>query len=110
MLLVSPFFFACTEKAETIAADETADQIEKKDSADLETAALEGRNAAKEIVTKNWSDTMAMQKAVLEVRAKSSRYEMAGEEKSKAAFDTAFFNTLRTVRPDLVKALDPKAK
>lgn len=109
-ILTTPALAGCSEKAERISADEEAAQIEKRDSADVETAKIEGRNAAKEIITKNWTDTVELQQAILEARARNSRFEMNGESKSKAAYDSAFFATIRTVRPDLAKALDPKSK
>ena len=86
------------EKAEAVAAQETALQME---------AAKEGRTAAKEIVTRNWNDTMQLQQAILDARAKNSKYELEGKEKCKAAFDTAFYNTIRTSRPDLADQLKP---
>ena len=85
-----------TQRAETVAASEMAEQME---------AAKEGRAAAKAIVTKNWTDSMQLQKAILEARAKNSRYEMEGKKGCQAAFDTAFFNTIRTVRPELASQL-----
>lgn len=100
--------YSCSEKSEQVAAVETANQLEKKDSADMATAAIEGREAAKVIVTKEWKDTAALQRAVLDARAKNSRYEMAGEKRSKAAFDSAFYSTIKTVRPDLEQALHKK--
>lgn len=88
----------CSEKAEQISAEETADQME---------AAKEGREAAKAIVTKNWTDTMQLQQAILEARAKNSKYEVEGKMKCKESFDTAFYNAIRTVRPDLANQLQP---
>lgn len=110
-LLGSAMFYSCSDKSEQVAAGEEADQIELKSSADeIANAAIEGRNAAKEIVRKNWSDSVEIQRAVLEVRARNSRYDMEGKSKCKAAFDSAFFSTIRTVRPDLAKALDAKSE
>lgn len=86
----------CSEKAERVAAAETADQME---------AERRGREAAKKIVSKEWPDTMQLQMAVLDARAEASRYEIAGDEKSKARFDTAFAKTIRTVRPELAAKL-----
>ena len=109
-IVLLPLFFSCSEKSEQAAATETADQMEDTNPIAIENAAIEGRNAAKEIVRKDWSDTVEMQKAVLEVRARNSRYEIEGKPRCKAAFDSAFFSTIRTVRPELAKTLDPKAK
>lgn len=83
---------SCSRKAEQISAEEMAEQME---------AAKEGREAAKAIVTKEWKDTMRLQEAILEARAQNSKYDAQGKVRCKAAFDTAFFNAIRTVRPDL---------
>ena len=87
-----------TEKTENVVASETASQMEE--------AAILGRNAAKEIVTKNWSDTMALQTAILRARAASSKYDVTKQKDCREAFDTAFFNTIRTVRPELAAQLE----
>lgn len=87
-----------TEATEGIVADEEAQQME---------AAKEGRSAARKIITAEWADSMQLQNAILEARAANSKYEMKGMEKSKASFDTAFFNTIRNVRPDLADQLQP---
>lgn len=89
---------SCSRRAEQISAEELAEQME---------AAKEGREAAKSIVTKNWKDTMELQLAILDARAQNSRYEIAGKTQCKAKFDSAFFGTIRTVRPDLADQLQP---
>lgn len=89
---------SCSEKAEQVSAEEVAMQME---------AAKEGREAAKEIITRNWKDTMQLQLAILDARAKNSRYEIEGKMKCKEKFDSAFFSTIRTVRPDLADQLQP---
>lgn len=91
---------SCSQKAEQVAAMETADQME---------AANEGRAAARAIITREWTDTMRLQEAILEARAANSKYELAGKPECQASFDTAFFHTIRTVRPDLAKALNKKS-
>lgn len=107
MLFLPVFMGSCSpakedsnsvEKAESVAAVEEANQME---------AAKEGREAAKEIVTKNWPDSMQLQQAILDARAKKSKYEMAGKKDCTAAYDTAFFNAVRTARPDLADQLKP---
>ena len=89
------------EKAEQVAAMETADQMQ---------AAKEGREAAKAIVTRQWADTMQLQQAIVDARSKNSKYEMEGKNDCKASFDTAFFNTIRTVRPELADQLEASKK
>lgn len=81
-----------TEKTEGQVADIVAEQME---------AAKEGRSAARKIVMTEWRDSMQLQQAILEARAANSKYEIKGKEKCKESFDTAFFNAIRTVRPDL---------
>lgn len=94
------FFNAgCSRQAEQVSAEETAEQME---------AAKEGREAAKAIITKNWTDTMELQMALLDARAANSKYEIEGKTKSKAKFDSAFFQTIRTTRPDLADQIQPK--
>ena len=104
-LILPVFWQSCSKKteetveqAEGVAASEVAMQME---------AAKKGRAAAKEIVTKNWTDSMQLQQAILEARAVKSKYEMEKKEDCAAAFDTAFFNAIRTARPDLAGQLKP---
>lgn len=92
------FLSSCSEKAERISAEEMAEQME---------AAKEGREAARVIITKEWKDSMELQHALLEARAANSKYEIEGKTRCKASFDTAFMNTIRTVRPDLADQLQP---
>ncbi|MCH5214721.1 MAG: hypothetical protein J1E97_05960 [Muribaculaceae bacterium] len=90
------FASSCSKNAEQVAAMETADQIEARNA---------GRDAAKAIITKEWKDTMELQQKVLEARAANSKYEMEGNPAAKAAFDSAFYGTIQSVRPDLAEAL-----
>lgn len=87
---------SCSEKAERVAADEVAEQME---------ADRKGREAAKKIVGQDWPDTMQLQMALLDARAQSSAYEIEGKQQCQARFDSSFVNTVRTVRPDLAKKL-----
>lgn len=98
--LIGCIGMSCSEKAEQVAATETADQME-----DAKRATAEGRDAAKAIITKNWTDTMQLQQAILEARAANSKYDIDGKKELKAVFDSAFFSTIRTVRPDLADQL-----
>ena len=90
------FFFSCseTEKTEEITAEITAAQIE-------------GRNAARNFISKEWDDSIQLQKALLDAKAKQSIYLIKGKTKSAAAFDSAFFSTIKTVRPDISKKIRP---
>lgn len=74
-------------------------------TADIEAAQMEGRNAAKEYATKQWRDTLELQRLLLETRARQSKYVIAGDTASARAFDEAFVSTLQTVRPDVARHL-----
>ncbi len=74
--------------------------------AQIDSAKNDGREAARKIIMQEWTDSMQFQNAVLEARARKSKYEMAGRHASVAAFDTAFISTIRTTRPDLAKELE----
>lgn len=102
LTLLSVLAYGCSRQAERVADGETADQMEVPG---IEMAAREGREAAKAIINKNWNDTMQLQMAILEARAVNSKYEMEGNKECKEAFDTAFYHTIATVRPELAKAL-----
>lgn len=102
LCIFSGLIIGCSEKAEQVADTETADQMEISTP---ERASVEGREAAKAIINRDWEDTMQLQQAILEARAINSKYEIEGNKACKAAFDTAFYNTIRTVRPDLADIL-----
>ena len=76
-----------------------------EDVAETEAAIIDGREAARIFVQRNWKDT-ELQGLLLEARSRQSKYRMAGKEQSALAFDSAFVSTLRTVRPDVARELD----
>ncbi len=88
---------SCGNKGDNGGVKETAAQIDSAKNA--------GREAARRIIVREWTDSMAFQNAVLEARAAKSVYEMAHRTKSVAAFDSAFISTIRTTRPDLARQL-----
>ena len=87
-------FTSCrqTEETEAITAEITAAQ-------------MEGRKAARDIVTGNWQDTSKLQVKLLEIKSRQSKYLIDGKTKCAEAFDSAFISTVRTVRPDLAKSI-----
>lgn len=97
LLLTLPAFIlmaACaqTERTEAVTAEITAAQ-------------MEGRNAAREIIIKNWKDTTGIHKAITRAQAKRLKYDSIGKTDASAMFDSTFYHTIRTVRPDLAKKL-----
>lgn len=83
---------AYTEKTEEVTAEITAAQ-------------MEGRREAGRILGPEWKDTVALKRALLDVRAKQSELLIKGKKKSAEAFDSAFISTIRTVNPELAKKL-----
>lgn len=77
-----------TEKTEAITAEITAAQ-------------MEGRKAAGMILGPQWSDTVQLQKALLDAKVKQSRYLIEGKPECAAAFDSTFISTIKTVNPSL---------
>lgn len=78
-------------------------------TAEIEAAQMEGRNAAREFVNTRWKDTLELQRRLLEVRSRQSKYIEAKDTDAAVAFDTTFVNTLRTVRPDIARFVTDQA-
>lgn len=83
-----------TEKTEAITAEITAAQ-------------MEGRRAAGIILGPEWKDTTKLQLALIEAKAKQSKYLIDGKPECAAAFDSTFISTIRAVNPSLAKKLQP---
>ena len=96
ILILFLTFFSCaqTEHTEEVTADITA-------------AKMEGRKAAGLILGPEWDDSLKLQKALLDAKAKQSQYVINGKPKSAEAFDSAFITTIRTVNPSLAKKIKP---
>lgn len=73
--------------------------------AEIEAAMMDGRMAAREFINKTWRDTIELQNHLLEARTRRVPYDTVAKPKCRAAFDSAFVATIRTVRPDVAKAL-----
>ena len=84
-----------TEKTEAVTAEITAAQ-------------MEGRRAAGIILGPEWKDSVQLQRALLDARAKQSRYIIEGKQHSGEAFDSTFISTIRTVNPELGRKLSPQ--
>lgn len=85
---------AQTEKTEAITAEITAAQ-------------MEGRRAAGMILGPEWTDTVKLQRALLDAKVKQSKYLIEGKTDCAIAFDSTFFSTIKTVNPDLAKKIKP---
>lgn len=73
--------------------------------AEIEKAASAGREAARELVNREWEDSMQLQNKILEVKSIQSKYLIDKKEKSAEAFDSAFFSLIKTVDPELAKRI-----
>lgn len=81
-----------TEKTEAITAEITAAQ-------------MEGRRAAGLILGPQWTDTVKLQRALIDTKVKQSRYIIAGKPECAEAFDSTFISTIRAVNPELAKKI-----
>lgn len=98
------------EDAEGDAAKATAQQM--MDSKEAKDAVIAARNAAKPINIRKWGsgDSLKLQEAILEARTIALEYEKSGNPKLKEVFDTEFFNTIRTVHPEIADQLNPEVQ
>lgn len=81
---------ACSgvERGERIAADETA-------------AMMEGRNAAREFLRRDTTDTVSLRSDLERARSGRLKLDTVGNGKLQAAFDSGFYRTIHTVNPRL---------
>lgn len=74
----------------------------------IEEAHNAGREAAKEFIGKNWQDTLRLQQCLVEAGSKAAVYDSLPS--LRAAYDSAFISTIRTVRPEIAAELDSYRK
>ena len=74
-------------------------------TAEITAAQMEGRRAAGEILGPEWSDTVKLQRALIDAKTKQSKYIINGKPQCAVAFDSAFISTIRTVNPSLAKKI-----
>lgn len=65
------------------------------------------RVAARALVDISVDDTLGMQNGLLKARAIQSDYMTSGHKAQAEVFDTAFIHTLRAVRPDIAREVEP---
>lgn len=73
-------------------------------TSELEDAHNAGREAAREFINKNWTDTLMLQEALIEASSKGAPYDSI--VRLRAAYDSAFIATVRTVNPDIASQLE----
>lgn len=85
----------CSSKSEG-GVSESAQQIEQAHNA--------GREAARKFVSQQWNDTLALQQQLVEAASARAPYDSL--PKCRAAYDSAFISTIRTVSPDVARELE----
>lgn len=95
--------FAALALVVTACTAKEAGQIEESEAttAEIEAAQMQGREAARRFVNREWKDSLELSKHLLEVAAQRSHYTMQKRYKERDAFDSTFISTVRTVRPGL---------
>lgn len=97
LLLGLAVFSACGGKDDA--------QQNETESPALYAAKLRGRVAAKQIVNREWTDTLKLMNALLHARALQSVYIENHKDAEAAAFDEAFMGEIRAVNPQLAKTI-----
>lgn len=85
----------CSTKGEQAAVKEEAAQIEA--------AHLEGREAARPFINRHFKDSMELQLELVKAGATRAKYDSM--PRCRAAYDSAFISTVRTVNPGVAKEL-----
>lgn len=76
----------------------------KVSASQIEEAHLAGREAAREFVRREWKDTMQLQELLIDAAAKAAKYDSI--TRLRAAYDSAFISTVRTVNPGIAAELE----
>lgn len=83
---------------------EGADGGVKVSASQIEEAHVAGREAAREFVRREWKDTMQLQELLIEASAKAAKFDSI--TRLRAAYDSAFISTVRTVNPGIAAELE----
>lgn len=74
--------------------------------AEIEAAQMQGREAARRFVSREWKDSLQLHDQLLEVAARRSEYTVQKRYQERDAFDSTFISTVKTVRPGLVERIE----
>lgn len=80
----------------------------KVSKSELEEAHIAGREAARVFVNSNWEDTLHLQEQLIIAGSKAAKYDSI--PRMRAAFDSAFISTIKTVRPEIAAELEAYRK
>ena len=87
---------SCSSKGNQSGVEESDEQIEQ--------ARIAGREAARTFVNRQWRDTLELQGQMIEAGTRRAAYDSLPQ--SRAAYDSAFISTVRTVRPEVAAQLE----
>lgn len=93
--LAATVLTGCSNKGDNTAVKEDADQIEA--------AHIEGREAARTFINRQFKDSMELQLELVKAGAIRAKYDSMPQ--CRAAYDSAFISTVRTVNPEVAKEL-----
>ena len=93
--LAATAFCSCSSKGGRAAVEETAEQIEN--------ARLEGRESGRGFLNRRFKDSLELQQELVKAGARRAAYDSLPA--SRAAYDSAFISTVRTVNPELAGQL-----
>lgn len=91
----------------TFCGCQSLEEQQQETDAEINQAMLQGREAARILVGKEWKDTMQLQNHILEAKAKQSRYLIENKPKSAQAFDYGFVSLIKNIRPELANSIFP---
>ena len=74
----------------------------------LEQAHLAGREAARVFISRQWKDSLQLQEQLIEAASNAAPFDSV--IRLRAAYDSAFISTIRTVRPEIAAQLEKYQK
>ena len=74
-------------------------------AAQVEAAMMEGREAARVFVNRNWPDTVQLRASLEKARSQRARYDTLGLKRCAEAYDSGFVSTIRTINPKIASHL-----
>ncbi len=67
----------------------------------IQEARIDARESARIFLNRSWKDTVELKRKLLEVHDHRAKYDSTGRKESAQTYDTTFYSTLRTVRPEM---------
>ena len=80
-------------------------QADDQQTADPDDAIVHGHEAAWAVAHTDHTDTIALQRAILDARATHDQYVLTGEDEAATDFEQAFADSLRRIDPQLARQI-----